>query len=103
MKTQTKHTPGPWYANKNPALRNQVLWQDKLIAVTVAHHDTPGQIEPNTHLIAAAPDLLAELEKQIAWLEHIKPQVSASESVMLGFDQSLKYGRALIARAKGEV
>jgi hypothetical protein len=55
----------------------------------------------NAILIAAAPEMLAELEKQVVWLEHIKPQVSAPDSVMIGFEQSIKSINKVIAKAKG--
>jgi hypothetical protein len=35
--------------------------------------------------------LLTECIKQRAWLQHVMPQVTAPESVMLGLEQSIKY------------
>jgi len=50
-------------------------------------------------LIALAPDMLAEIIKQRDWLRHIRPQITADESVFMGFDQSEKYLSMLIKMA----
>lgn len=51
---------------------------------------------------AAAPEMLAELKKQLDWLKHIKPQIKAPDSVLMGFDQSIKYIGQLVAKAEGQ-
>ena len=38
----------------------------------------------------------AEIEKEIGWLTHIRPQITAPEPVMYGFDQAIKYLRAAL-------
>lgn len=53
------------------------------------------------NLIIAAPELLEFVERELQWLEHIKPQISAPDSVKLGVDQAIKYARAAIAKATG--
>lgn len=52
-------------------------------------------------LVRQRKELLAECEKQLSWLEHVKPQITAPNSVMLGFEQSIKYLSIAIARAEG--
>jgi hypothetical protein len=66
----SKHTPGPWIAHS----AGLVLTNDrtKTIAIVdadgaqmIRHSHTDEQIAANTHLIAAAPELLAAL--LMAW------------------------------------
>jgi len=59
------------------------------------------EMRANARLIAAAPDMLDELQKQLTWLKHIQPQVEAPSSVMLGFEQSIKCLNAVIEKASG--
>ena len=48
----------------------------------------------NAELIVRAVNnhekLVAELQKELSWLKHIKPQIKAPESVLLGLDQAIK-------------
>lgn len=57
----------------------------------------------NAHLVAAAPDLLDEARKQVAWLRHLREEAVGSMRVSLitGIDQSIKYLSAVIAKAEG--
>lgn len=106
------HTPGPWTFRSD-------LDQIEAGLTTVANvftHCWLG-VEPddelpsdrakyaehmaNARLIAAAPELLAECERELAWLRHIRPQIQAPSSVMLGFDQAEKALASAIAKAKG--
>lgn len=101
-----KHTPGPWLAkpHDDEFFKDvNILKDDGLAcAVALAQGDiTEDAAKANANLIAAAPDLLADCEKQIAWIEHVRGRITAPESVMLGFDQSLKYLRASVAKATG--
>ena len=64
---------------------------------------TAEQSMANANLIAAAPELLEELEKHLTWLRHVKPQITAIDSVMIGFDQSIKYIELAINKARGQV
>lgn len=109
--SNNKHTPGPWIAHYGWA-------SQKLNAPDVEHPNwveiTGGSFEngdylsvtghvgiDNALLIAEAPNMLRELKRELAWLEHIKPQVKAPDSVMLGFEQAIKGISALIAKAEG--
>lgn len=104
MSLKVKHTPGPWKfgelsekimqdcAPKRPTFIAQVL-------------DLPSEEEKaaNARLLAAAPDLLEETKKTLAWLKHLQPQIRARmpTSVALGFDQAIKTYTALIEKAEG--
>ena len=57
--------------------------------------------EDSARLIAAAPDLLAECQREVEWLTHIRPHIQAPESIMLGMDQAIKYLNAAITKATG--
>lgn len=76
---ENKHTPGPWFAVRNSAfweVNPQRNYDDKHIPYTVADccasdpDDTTGLQEANARLIAAAPDLLKNLEMALLWLEY---------------------------------
>lgn len=69
--------------------------------VTIANCEGPNAIA-NASLIATAQRMRAELEKQLNWLLHIRPQVDCPPSVKMGFDQAIKYIGALLAEAGGE-
>jgi hypothetical protein len=97
---QVKHTKGPWgvnpvnaqvdaFATGEPLPICQLLWptDERSEAETFA----------NARLIAAAPDLLAELEwvrKGLEQLRHMKGLRSSSEALIARID-------AVIARATG--
>lgn len=54
MKTQTKHTPGPWEVNIGYGINIQ--YKDKVTIRALP------ETEANARLIAAAPELLAQLK-----------------------------------------
>jgi hypothetical protein len=59
----------------------------------------------NARLIAVAPDMLFEIKKQIAWLEHVKTDMSFQllpSSIQMGFDQSIKYLKQTVNKAEGQ-
>ena len=87
MKT---HTPGPWLAIPTTAISRNANTV-RMDVVTTSGEWNPafvaGDILPSdAHLIAAAPDLLAALER----LAH-----------PMADDEDLDYARAIIAKAKG--
>ncbi len=53
----------------------------------------------------AASDLLAEAERQVEWLHHLRAEAAGKlrGSLIDGIDQSIKYLNAAIAKATGEV
>jgi hypothetical protein len=63
---KTKHTPGPWYET-GPYVQSAAINEDNYVCR--AEGDNPKQIEANAHLIAAAPDLLAELQDIAAFVD----------------------------------
>ena len=88
MKT---HTPGPWIAIPTTAISRNANTV-RMDVVTTSGEWNPafvaGDILPeDAHLIAAAPDLLAALER----LAH-----------PMADDDDLDYARAIIAKSKGQ-
>jgi hypothetical protein len=64
----TNHTPGPWQATAWGHVTAQEEEEDGF-TVRVAHVQyLNGEEDANARLIAAAPDLLAELERLADWV-----------------------------------
>ncbi len=90
------HTPGPWVLRRSitahPYATADVLTPDgELLALTFAGHDRKRQpADANARLIAAAPELLAALEKMI------EPYGPADDC------WQIREARAAIAKARGE-
>lgn len=74
MNAQSKHTPGPWKCS--PYNRN-----DSLYAVYDANGDEltydDDEHDANAHLIAAAPDMLAELKRDLQFAREMKGLIEA--------------------------
>jgi hypothetical protein len=70
--TQAKHTPGPWFIAYTHEGNTEIAIDDEpgmhgerdYDLVTVTHGD-PDELAANAALIAAAPDLLAALQKAV--------------------------------------
>lgn len=60
MSNATKHTPGPWETSKDAVPPGHV--QVTVYATTGLRVATAFESDANANLIAAAPDLLAELK-----------------------------------------
>jgi hypothetical protein len=65
MNTNTKHTPGPWRAEKDETAE---VWDIKCNLGTVAMTDdlSPKTNEANARLIASAPELLEALKNLVS-------------------------------------
>lgn len=87
-----KHTPGPWEVDSH---RDVLSANGRVVAVTPAYKAATAieKARNNARLIAAAPDLLRELEKVLGWLVVYDDLVSYH-----GIDEA----RAAIAKATGE-
>ena len=107
MDQKTKHTPGPLKAVQIIVENSPCTWavQRKNIREQWGKPSVATYIdnEADAKLFAAAPAMYQELVKQRDWLLHIMKQVQAPASVMLGFEQSIKYLNLTIAQAEGIV
>jgi len=97
-----QHTPGPWSVKSDPChfdTLSDIHAGGKLIAQTCSEYPS---LEANARLIAAAPDLLAALEKLEYWLDS-DPEVLAAMNALERDDHlaKLELARAAIAKAKG--
>ena len=57
--SETKFTPGPWYVGGNGGFINQLQIEPTIGCV----YGAGDELKANAHLIAAAPDLFAALER----------------------------------------
>lgn len=61
MTIETKHTPGPWSANKMHARGGIEFYIDDVATIDGPNYDFP-EMEANARLIAAAPEMLELLK-----------------------------------------
>jgi hypothetical protein len=107
MKTQTKHTPGPWFRACNSPAGIQVVTcnqsdEPNALIATVNHcvinpkQDVSDEVGANARLIAAAPDLLVALEQCVSIIVR-HANATLGDGVV-----TLQVARAAIAKAQGE-
>jgi hypothetical protein len=66
------HTPGPWeICQKWPEESKKIQPQGCEIGLAIAYGDTEEEATANARLIAAAPELLAALQKATDWLNEL--------------------------------
>lgn len=100
--TPTSHTPGPWGVIDNGGdVRPEAIYAPKaggyIVATTWAIVPEP-QRKANAHLIAAAPELLASLEKLAGHVAHYAAMPHAHSEA----DKDFAEARRAIAKAKGQ-
>lgn len=101
MKTETQHTPGPWYLIDERFLHDKYLvsiGEPNAGGTTVCNilsepGDDFGKCKANARLIAAAPDLLAAVRGMI--------EAYDNDSIA-HLEQASREARAAIAKATGE-
>lgn len=88
----SKHSPAPW--KSHPIERRRGLPYVPVAAETLIarvyskHFGDDVQAEANGHLIAAAPELLEQLQHAVRWFDQLKPE-------------DIERYRAVIAKATG--
>ena len=97
----SRHTQGPWVASQNEVISVASTAERVVITVNVVECETgapiPEQAIIDARLIAAAPELLAALQKADAWVAQYHGMVghdAASQSMS-------RVIRAAIAKATG--
>ena len=111
----TKHTPAPWEVRKNPhhKRRYDIYSEGRHIAYVGPGHTSPEDYpegcaimdEANADLIAAAPDMLAALERLMQVIERSYGIVNYyDDGGTEAWDEmeEVKAIKAAIAKAKGE-
>lgn len=74
MKTQ--HTPGPWMLleSSDPGAFDIQDDEGTVLCSRYAYEEKAVEFMANARLIAAAPELLAELAKVMSWIKHWSPE-----------------------------
>lgn len=105
MKTEQKHTPGPWRQGARGPNGCPVVGTEHGLMVAMlahSHHDHPEEAEANAHLIAAAPDLLAVLKEAADFWDSAADTDDRTAWIRILIDYHLPKMRAAIARAEGQ-
>ena len=87
----TSHTPGPWHS-RGSIVYNDAGWAVANAVIYHGRYDQPEMVA-NARIIAAAPLLLAALERAADWLEELPPPHGR---------EALAQAREAIAAAKGD-
>lgn len=93
---ETKFTPGPWRVSQTYPVGDYCIhaagcpWQ---LAYIAANTNVDWPLEANAHLIAAAPDLYAALERTLSYLTSYP-----GNSGINAWEQA----RAALSKARGE-
>lgn len=113
-----EHTPGPWKIGSivpnselKPADRRNYagdmayIWTDRPypggVCVAKVKEELMGELKPNAHLIAAAPDLLEALTGLFEHCAMIHKQWGDGDNTREA-DAAIKTARAAIAKAEGK-
>ena len=106
MTNETKHTPGPWEVTDNTADGyGQLVVGSMHGAVAICYTAEPGdpgmpsECEANARLIAAAPELLAQLVKMTD--AYAKAMKDAGVTYYPEALADVRHARAAIAKATG--
>lgn len=93
----TKHTPGPWqFCESELRPGRYSIYANGPVAYCGDTTNEPGDGEANARLIAAAPELLAALDKAESFIAGFE-----GDELQEGIDEMLSEIRAAIAKAEG--
>ena len=95
---ETKWTPGPWRydrTNGSPTTGEHMIAGAKPGYLAEVRDCGSGDVRANAHLIAAAPDLYAALERTLNFIANTESEMG--ETLPCG-----DVARAAIAKARGE-
>lgn len=94
------HTPGPWKAHFNPDVNEWEVTSDEtpFVAHVVWTAHVPDDTAANSHLIAAAPDLLEAAEEYMRTVHMGHTQFAETGE---DFNPLCAMFRAAIAKAEG--
>ena len=95
----TEHTPGPWKATTE----NATVYLHPWIVTTGKHVIADVYLEADAHLIAAAPQMLDELEEALRLYEEGMKSRAAAEAMYESGQVPKSYERirAVITEARG--
>lgn len=95
--TDTKHTPGPWTVYDHPALKGPIVLKEGT-SKRICTQQGCGLDWDNLRLIAAAPDLLAELQYLVTLVANQDVAIARPGVDLAPYLASC---RAAIAKAQG--
>ncbi len=104
--TKTKFTPGPWFAHDGYAEQDYVYSRDDkctsahIICKVFTRPKTEVRGCPDAHLIAAAPELYAFLEKLVNQIE--ENGLMQYDAIHNGENWVLEEAKELLRKARGE-
>lgn len=81
-----------------PAIRQNNGGKEVCVFTNYSMEDAKDIVE----CMSVYDEILLQIQKEIAWLKHIKPQVQAPFSVMMGFDQAIKTLEETLKKARGK-
>jgi len=101
----SKHTPGPWCADKiAPYIMAHTTEHGHIHTVAIITEEGTGLLEgnpkANKHLIAAAPDLLAACKEAATYLTEVGPLLDAGYPES-GCDEIIAMLTAAAAKTEG--
>jgi hypothetical protein len=104
---KTQHTPGPWQFNEYPHYTDFTIWGDGGTFPVVTEFDDRGNhtvTTANARLIAAAPDLLAALQRAEALLRiAFNPGIETDVTLCSASCQwAANEARAALSKAQGQ-
>jgi hypothetical protein len=115
--TSAVHTPGPWVADiserwsadthvRVPSLAGQPGYgpHGPAVARVLRYIRNRDEVLANARLIAAAPELLAELDCRVGDLVMLRKAIEANDpkvELLVRIDDMLRETRAAIAKAQG--
>ena len=93
-----EHTPGPWHANESTG---EISFADGDVQPGIAQvrcdNTSDGQFIADCRLIAAAPDMLAFIQRVAA----TKPVLASEADLLKGWLAMIAEAKAVVARATG--
>ena len=89
----SKATPGPWRVNDDGEIFAQ---EYRLVALTI-WEPSSEEDQANANLIAASPELLAEVKRLRHLCEELQGLIDGGEALKIGVEET----DALIAKAEG--
>ena len=98
---ETKHTPGPWTADRQYIEKKMPPGSNRKIIAEVYWH-VYDEYEANARLIAAAPELLEALELLVSFACSRCDWTACSGSQYVEHCPHVENAKQLIAKAKGK-
>lgn len=101
---ETKFTNGEWVVDSYASIDNSVrVMQGNFLISYSFIFDDAEEVNANAHLIAAAPEMYEEIERDIAELKEFILTLKEYSNDWLFYNSKLSGKELLLAKARGEV